>query len=59
MKLLEKFIYSSVAFLVVYVIFSVGLRVWHITSDYTSHMIGGILATVVGVGMFMYLLIKK
>lgn len=59
MKLLEKFIYSGIAFLVVYVIISVGLRLWHITEDYTSHMIGGIAATVVGVGMFMYLLIKK
>ncbi len=59
MKLLEKLIYSTIAFLVIYVVLSVGLRVWHLTSDYTSHMIGGIAATVVGVGVFMYLLIKK
>ena len=59
MKLFEKFIYSGITFLVVYVILSVALRVWHLTADYTSHMIGGIAATVVGVGMFMYLLMKK
>jgi hypothetical protein len=59
MKLLEKFIYSGVTFLVFYVIISVALRVMKLTSDYTSHMIGGIVATVFGVGVFMYLIIKK
>ena len=59
MKLLEKFIYSAVVFLVIYVIISVGLRVFELSSNYNSHMIGGIAATVFGVIVFMYLLIKK
>ena len=59
MKLLEKLIYSGVVFLVVYVIISVALRVFKLTSIYTSHMIGGIVSTVLGVIVFMYLLMKK
>ncbi|AIO18853.1 hypothetical protein KQ51_00974 [Candidatus Izimaplasma bacterium HR1] len=59
MKLLEKFIYSGIVFLVIYVIISVGLRVFEITSIYNSHMIGGIIATVLGVIVFMYLIVKK
>ena len=59
MKLLEKFIYSAIAFLAVYAILSIALRLFELTTDYASHMIGGISATVVGVGLFMYLLMKK
>lgn len=59
MKLVEKFIYSAVAFVAVYAIFSLALRVFELTSDYVSHMIGGISATLISVGLFMYLLMKK
>ncbi len=59
MKLLEKFIYSGILFLVLYTIISVGLRAFEVTSVYNSHLIGGLLATVFGVGLFMYLLVKK
>lgn len=59
MKLLEKFIYSGVLFLIVYVVVSLTLRLFEFTSDYISHMVGGIGATVLGVLLFMYLLIKK
>lgn len=59
MKLLEKVIYSSILFIVIYVLFSIGLRLFNITSDYYSHMIGGVLATVSGVVLFMWLLIKR
>jgi hypothetical protein len=59
MKLLEKLIYSGVLFLVVYVVVSLTLRLFEFTTVYVSHMIGGIGATVVGVLLFMYLLLKK
>lgn len=59
MKLLEKLIYSGVLFLIVYVIVSLTLRLFGFTTVYVSHMIGGIGATVAGVMLFMYLLIKK
>ena len=59
MKLLEKLIYSGIVFLVIYVIISVALRVFELTTIYNSHMIGGIIATVLGVIVFMYLLLKK
>lgn len=59
MKLLEKTIYSVILFLVVYVVISVGLRVFEVTSVYNSHMYGGVIATVLGMLLFSYLLIKK
>lgn len=59
MKLLEKLLYSSILFVFIYVILSMGLRMFHLTEDYTAHMIGGIAATVLSVLLFMYLLIKK
>lgn len=59
MKLLEKLLYSSILFVFIYVILSMGLRLFHVTEVYTSHMIGGIAATVLSVLLFMYLLIKK
>jgi hypothetical protein len=59
MKLLEKFIYAGVAFLAIYVIVSVGLRVFELTTSYNSHLIGGVVAIVLSVCLFMYLLIKK
>ena len=59
MKLGEKFIYSGVLFLASYTLISVGLRAFELTTSYNSHMIGGIVATVLGVSLFMFLLIKK
>jgi len=59
MKLLEKLLYSSILFIFVYVVLSITLRMFHFTEVYASHMIGGIVATVLSVLLFMYLLIKK
>jgi hypothetical protein len=59
MKLLEKLLYSSILFLFVYVVVSMGLRMFGITETYESHMIGGIAATVLGMLLFMFLLINK
>lgn len=59
MKLLEKLIYSTITFVVVYVVLSMILRMFELTSSYASHMVGGIVATVLGVGVFMTLLMKK
>ena len=59
MKLGEKFIYAGIAFVALYVLISVGLRAFELTTDYNSHMFGGIIATVTGVLLFMFLLIKK
>jgi hypothetical protein len=59
MKLVEKFIYAGVAFLGIYVVVSVGLRVFDLTSSYNSHLVGGVIAIVCSVCLFMYLLIKK
>lgn len=59
MKLLEKAIYTGLLFLGVYTLLSITLRVFSWTSDYASHLIGGVVATVAGVLLFMYLLIKK
>lgn len=59
MSLLEKFIYTVVVFLGVYVILSLTLRLFEITSSYNSHMIGGVVGGVMSIGLFMYLLIKK
>ena len=54
MKLIEKVIYSSILFLVLYVIISVGLRVFEVTSVYQSHLIGGVIATLTSMGLFGY-----
>ncbi len=59
MGLLEKLIYSSILFLAIYVIISVALRAFEVTSTYTSHLIGGVVSLVGGFGLFMYLLLKK
>lgn len=59
MKLFENTIYSSILFFFLYVIISVGLRLFEITESYVSHMVGGIIGTVFGVGLFIYLLIYK
>ena len=59
MKLLEKAIYATILFLVIYTLLSIALRVFAWTSIYTSHLIGGVASTVIAVLFFMYLLIKK
>jgi hypothetical protein len=59
MKLLEKAIYAVLLFLGVYTLLSITLRVFSWTSVYTSHLIGGLVATIVGVLFFIYLLINK
>lgn len=59
MKLLENVIYSSIIFLFIYVIISMALRLFSVTETFTSHLIGGIVATVIGVVAFMYMLIYK
>ena len=59
MKLLEKVIYSGVLFLFLYLVISLGLRFFEITTVYMSHLIGGIVASVAGIGLFMFLLIVK
>ena len=59
MKLLEKLMYSSILFLFVYTVISLTLRLFEFTTIYNSHLIGGVLATVVGILFFMYLLVRK
>lgn len=59
MKLIEKTIYAGILFLVLYVVISVGLRAFDVTSVYNSHLIGGVVATVFGMLLFSFLLIKK
>lgn len=59
MKLLEKLVISTLLFLIIYAFISIGLRMLSLTSVYTSHMIGGVVATVAGIGILMYLILKK
>lgn len=59
MKLLEKLMYSTILFLFIYTVISLTLRLFETTSIYNSHLIGGVIATVVGILFFMYLLVKK
>lgn len=59
MKLLEKLVISTLLFLIIYAFISIGLRMLNLTSVYTSHMIGGVVATVAGIGILMYLILKK
>jgi len=59
MSLTEKFVYGVVSFLFVYVVLSLGLRLFELTSTKNAHMIGGIIGLFIGMGLFMWLLIKK
>jgi len=59
MKLLEKLIYATVLFIALYVVISMGLRMFEITSTANAHLIGGVVATVSGVLLFMFLLLRK
>jgi len=56
---LEKSIYSLIIFIASYAIISMGLRVFEVTSVYNSHMIGGVIATVLSVGAFIYFIFRK
>ena len=59
MKFIEKIIYPLILFIAIYVVVSLGLRLFQITDSYTSHMVGGVAATVLGVLLFMFLILKK
>lgn len=59
MSIIEKFIYTAVLFVASYVILWLTLDLFEITSGYNAHLIGGIVATVLSIGLFMYLLIVK
>lgn len=59
MKILEKLTISFITFLVIYAFISIGLRMLEVTTIYQSHMYGGIIATVIGSGLLMVLLLKK
>lgn len=59
MKILEKFAVSVIVFLILYAFISIGLRMLELTSVYTAHMYGGIIATVAGIALLMYLLMRK
>jgi hypothetical protein len=59
MSLLEKTVYSGLIFLFSYIILSLILRMFEFTEVYVSHMIGGIVATILGVVAFIILLLYK
>lgn len=59
MKLFESVLYAFILFVVVYVLLAVGLRVFDVTTLYNAHMIAGVSATVVGVLLFLFFLLKK
>lgn len=59
MKILEKLTISFITFLIIYAFISIGLRMLGVTTIYLSHMYGGIIATIVGISLLMYLLLKK
>ncbi len=58
MKLIEKAFYSLLLFFGSYTILTLALR-YLMTDTYLAHTIAGIVATVLGIGLFMYLLLKK
>lgn len=59
MKLKEILIYSSVTFLASYVLLSVSLRILELTEQYFSHVIAGVIATILSIGLFMYLTVNR
>jgi hypothetical protein len=59
MKLGESTIYSIIVFIIVYVLLAVGLRVFDVTTLYNAHMIAGLSATIIGVLLFLFFLLKK
>jgi len=59
MKLLEKLLYTLITFLFVYIILSIALRMFELTTVYNSHLIGGVVATILAMLVFMYMLLKN
>jgi hypothetical protein len=59
MKLLESFIYALVAFTGLYIIIAVAMRVFDLTDVFYAHVIAGVVATLAGVGLFMFFLMRK
>ncbi|MGE4320001.1 MAG: hypothetical protein AB7E61_00965 [Acholeplasmataceae bacterium] len=59
MKMIEKLIYAFIVFVALYVIIAVGLRIFDLTTTFNAHVFAGIIATIVGVFVFIFLLIKK
>lgn len=59
MGIIEKFIYAALVFVGSYVVLWLTLDLFEITSGFNAHLIGGIVATVLSVALFMYLLIVK
>ncbi len=59
MKLIESSIYALILFVGVYVVISVAMRVFEWTTVFYAHVIGGVAATVIGVGAFVLFLLKK
>lgn len=58
-KLLNSTLWGLITFLIIYILLSVGFRTFEITSIYNSHMIAGIIGTILGVLVFFILLLKK
>ena len=59
MKLMESMIYAFVAFVGLYAIIALAMRVFNLTTVFYAHVTGGIVATIVGVSLFVFLLLKK
>lgn len=59
MKLLESFIYALVAFTGSYIIIAVAMRVFEVTDNFYAHVIAGVVATLLGVGLFVFFLVRK
>ncbi len=59
MSFIEKSIYSLIAFIASYTIISFGLRVFEVTTVYNSHMIGGVIGTLLGIGIFLFLIFRN
>ncbi len=59
MKIIEKALYGGVVFIALYAILVAALRGLQILPSYQSHMVAGGIATVTGVGFFLFLLLRK
>lgn len=59
MKVLESFIYALIAFTGVYVIIAVAMRVFDLTNVFYAHVTAGVVATLIGVSLFIFFLIRK
>jgi hypothetical protein len=59
MRLRLAFIYSSTAFISLYVLISVSLRILKVFENYYSHVAAGIIATIISLIIFVLYLIKN